>query len=699
MNRSRLVLALCGIVFCGAAVLRAEDGHPVHYIVFTMDADGDVTPVFHREVRLASPLVSRTEDSLELLRSAPAAGDGSIEIEVSDPAGDVVFLDRKPLPTWIRGEFHGGPGAAGGWEIDGHLFPQEEPSFVVRVPVIKGGMLRLALAGATRSREETEAFSLDDLAAREDLLALAEAPAADALAAPSLISGSPANRVDLVILGDGYTAAQAAKFQTDAANLEASFFGVVPYSTYRNYANRAFLFTASAQSGADHPPYNPSCASENRSCCADPAAQTDPLAGTYVNNALGARFCAFNIHRLLVVDGAPVLAAASAYPDWDQILVLVNDSTYGGAGGGFSVVSTNQYAVDVARHEYGHTFTRLADEYDSAYPGYPSCSDLSGSSPCEANVTNQTSRASIKWTPWISGSTPVPTPENLGAYANVAGLFEGARYQSSGMYRHRDASCLMRVLGVGFGEVCGQEYVLRLYRGGWGLPGGGIDPIEPGSESTPPGSYTTLTGATLSASLLAPVGGPPLQVTWKVNGSTVPGPQDKYVFTTDTAGVYQVRLEVQDATSLVHPSMAGTDLQSSRTWTLDVSPSQGTSFYTLTPCRAFDTRTANGPLGGPALVAAANRSFNLGGVCGIPSTARAIVGNLTIVQPAQAGYLKAYAGGSPVPPTSVINFSAGQVVSNNTTMALAQNALGTVTIKSGTGGTVHMILDVSGYYQ
>jgi IgA Peptidase M64 len=695
-----LLAGLC----CAAAgraqdQIQSQDRFPAHYIVFSIDEDGDVTPVFHRKVLLAAPLVSRTDGELERLRSTPAAGDGSLDVEVLDAAGDVVFRDRMTLPTWVRGEFHGGREGSG-WSIDGHLFPQQDRAFVVRVPPVADGTLRLALGDTFRRREESAAFSLADLAAREDLLAVPEAPPADVVWAPSTISGSPANRVDLVILGDGYTVAQASQLQTDAANLETSFFAAAPYSTYKNYFNRIILATTSAQSGADHPPYNPSCLSENRACCAAIEAASDPLAGTYVNTALGARFCAFNIHRLLVVDSAPVFAAASAYPDWDEILVLVNDTTYGGAGGSFAVVSRNTFAVDVARHEFGHSFTRLADEYDSAYPGYPACSDLSGGSPCEANVTNQTTRASIKWAPWIAGATPVPTPEGIGLYANAAGLFQGARYLTSGMYRHRDASCLMNVLGVGFGEVCSQEFVFRLYLGGWGVPGAGIDPIEPGLEAPSPGTYTALTGATFSTSLLGPIGGPPVQATWKVNGSPVPGATgSSYVFIAGGAGSYQVTLEARDVTTLAHPSMAGTIVDSSRSWTVNVSPSPETSFYTLTPCRLFDTRSAAGPLGGPILAAGASRSFNLAGVCGIPGTARAVVGNLTVITPAQAGFLALFAGASPQPPTSALTFASGQTLSNINTLALQQNGLGTVILKSGTGGAAHVALDVTGYYQ
>jgi hypothetical protein len=383
-------------------------------------------------------------------------------------------------------------------------------------------------------------------------------------------------------MGDGYTAAQSAAFSTNASNLENGFFNVTPYSEYKNYVNVTSLFTASAESGADHPPYDEFCVSGDPNCCADTAAQSDPLADTYVDTAFNARYCQSNIHRLLVVDTSLVFAAASAVPDWDVILAIVNDSTYGGAGGAISVISTHALAVDIAQHEFGHSFTRLADEYESPYPGYPACSDISGPA-CRANVTDETTRSLIKWSPWILPTTPVPTPEGDPLYSHLVGLFEGAQYQTTGMYRPR-YRCKMRSSGVPFGEICSQEYVLKLYRGGWGTPWTGIDPIEPGSEN-PPTSILSIdpnSSVTLSVDLLEPVGGPPLDVAWAVDGTPVPGESlDSFVFTPSGVGNYQVEIQVEDITALVHPSMADTSLQSSRQWTVTVSECASTP---LTGC-------------------------------------------------------------------------------------------------------------------
>src|SRR5262249_27019563 len=83
----------------------------------------------------------------------------------------------------------------------------------------------------------------------------------------------------------------------------------------------------------------------------------------------------------------------------------------------------------------------------------------------------------------------------------------------------------------------------------------------------------------------------------------------------------------------------------------------GASFYTLTPCRIADTRNAAGPWGGPALSAAAVRSFVLAGRCGIPVTARAVALNVTVTQGASGpGLLTLYAGGTALPLASTIDY-------------------------------------------
>lgn len=130
----------------------------------------------------------------------------------------------------------------------------------------------------------------------------------------------------------------------------------------------------------------------------------------------------------------------------------------------------------------------------------------------------------------------------------------------------------MKSLGVPFGEVCAQGYVLKLYQGGWGVPAGGVDPIEPGSENPPPGIVNTAGAVTISVDLLAPAGGPPLGVSWWVDNVVQPGATgDSFEFHPPAAGTFEVEIRVEDVTMLVHPDMAGTALESMRLWTVEAS--------------------------------------------------------------------------------------------------------------------------------
>jgi uncharacterized repeat protein (TIGR01451 family) len=543
----------------------------VHYLVFELDADGRPQPQSYQTVRLAEPRPSQSAaDVARRLADVPFDRE-RVGVALLDAGGAVVHRDVIDVPRWLRTEA-GRHDTAGEEEPGVEQLVRAQRSFVVRVP--QGTGARLELTVASREPEgstpavvtRTAAFDLADLA-RADLRLSGFLAEVEKTAVPPPSSG---NRLDVLIMGDGYTAAQSAVFASHAATLAASFFSIPPYSTYQNFVNTATLFTASAQSGADHPPYNPSCSGGfPPTCCADPVAQSDPLAGTFVTTAFDASYCTFNTHRLLVVDSAKVLTAAGANPDWDEIMVVVNDATYGGAGGFPSVVSTHAQAVGIAQHEFGHTFTGLADEYSSPYPSYPPCSDVTALPDCEPNVTDQTLRPSIKWVAWIEAATLVPTPPT--GYAGKVGLFQGARYLSTGMYRP-EQSCLMNTLGVPFCRICRQEFVRRLYSGGWGIPAGGIDNIEPGSESPPVGAVSVSGPQTFTVGLLAPAGGPALAVSWWVDGVVQPGQTGaSFNFVPLATGSYQVEVRTHDETTFVHPAMASTLLDSSRVWTVNAT--------------------------------------------------------------------------------------------------------------------------------
>ena len=251
-------------------------------------------------------------------------------------------------------------------------------------------------------------------------------------------NGSPANRVDIVIVGDGYTSLELsqAKYATDVEALLDKLFAQEPYREYQHYFNVHRVDVASSQSGADH-----------------------PSRGEFRNTALNATYDCNGTTRLVCADAAAVSAVLSrSIPDMnarDIIVVLVNDPEYGGSGGGSqAVVAMHADAGELLLHELGHHFGLLADEYG----GDPTIS-CSMFEPPAANATHETRREALKWRAWVDSTTPIPTETPSSA---VAGLFEGAMYCDVGMFRPTYDS-KMRSLYAPFEQVNVEAHVDRIY--------------------------------------------------------------------------------------------------------------------------------------------------------------------------------------------------------------------------------------------
>jgi hypothetical protein len=121
-------------------------------------------------------------------------------------------------------------------------------------------------------------------------------------------------------------------------------------------------------------------------------------------------------------------------------------------------------------------------------------------------------------------------------------------------------------------------------------------------------------------------------------------------------------------------------------------------FHPLAPCRLLDTRNAAGPFGGPALSSGETRSYAVAqGACGVPADATALALNVTVAGPAVAGSLTLYPGNGTAPETSTISFAPRRTRANNSMMGLAGGAL-SVTGRQASG-SVHVIVDVSGYFR
>jgi len=121
------------------------------------------------------------------------------------------------------------------------------------------------------------------------------------------------------------------------------------------------------------------------------------------------------------------------------------------------------------------------------------------------------------------------------------------------------------------------------------------------------------------------------------------------------------------------------------------------SYYALTPCRVVDTRNPNGVDGGPVLTSG-TRSLTVRGVCGVPTTAKAVSLNVAITGAGSNGYLTLWPSGLAQPNTATINFTtADQALSNGAIVGLSTNAQDLSVYCAAS--FVHVIIDVTGYFQ
>ncbi len=130
-----------------------------------------------------------------------------------------------------------------------------------------------------------------------------------------------------------------------------------------------------------------------------------------------------------------------------------------------------------------------------------------------------------------------------------------------------------------------------------------------------------------------------------------------------------------------------------------MAPPSPTKLYTVTPCRAVDTRSANPP----ALAAGGTRAFTLAGVaagaCNIPGNAVAVAVNITVDRSSQPGHLVLFPANGLMPSSSHINFKAGVTRANNAVLLLATDGSGRIKVFNGSAAAADCILDVTGYFR
>ncbi len=293
---------------------------------------------------------------------------------------------------------------------------------------------------------------------------------------PLIQNGPSDKKVDIVIVGDGYTKKDMDKFRKDCKHFTDQLFSTHPFKERKNDFNVWTIEVESPESGIDRPDSN-----------------------VWRHNPLGTSYDVFKTPRyVLTTDNRNVRDIVSAAP-YDFIHILVNDNRYGG-GGIFNLYATcftktdkegMEWQMDyVYVHEFGHSFGGLGDEYYASQVAY---NDFypKGVEPWEPNITALNDPKNLKWNNLVSKGTELPTPwakhlyDSLGKergklnrlaadyyekrkplydaetqirqdpkFAGVVGAFQGAGYASEGFYRPAIDCRMFSLSLIDFDPVC-----------------------------------------------------------------------------------------------------------------------------------------------------------------------------------------------------------------------------------------------------
>jgi hypothetical protein len=112
-----------------------------------------------------------------------------------------------------------------------------------------------------------------------------------------------------------------------------------------------------------------------------------------------------------------------------------------------------------------------------------------------------------------------------------------------------------------------------------------------------------------------------------------------------------------------------------------------------------DTRGLGAPVGGPALQGQQTRHLALAGQCGIPPTAKAVSINVTATEASAPGHVRMFPAGAAVPTSSTVNYPAAHSRANNAVVKLGLSGELAVFVGQPAGSTVHLVIDVNGYFQ
>ena len=203
-----------------------------------------------------------------------------------------------------------------------------------------------------------------------------------------LNNGTSNDKVDIVILGDGYTTGEMEKFKQDTKRLTDALFEVEPFKSRKKDFNVMAVETPSEVSGVNR-----------------------PHPGIFKRTPLSVSYSSFDSERYaLAYDNRTIRDVAANVP-YEFMFILINEETYGG-GGIYNLYSTvavdNTFSDYIFVHEFGHSFAALADEYYTSSVSYE-VGEITVE-PWESNITALLDKDNLKWKNLVETETPLPTP-------------------------------------------------------------------------------------------------------------------------------------------------------------------------------------------------------------------------------------------------------------------------------------------------
>ena len=227
----------------------------------------------------------------------------------------------------------------------------------------------------------------------------------------SLDNGDPHKHADIAIIAEGYTTGDQAKFEEDLARFTKTFFKRDPCKSNMEHFNVYGVFKPSQESGIDEPTH-----------------------GVFRNTAVGATFNSMGSERYILTESNKALRDIARHVPYDALYIMINHHRYGG-GGIYNFYCTytsdNQWSEYLMVHEFGHSFFGLADEYYTSSTAYEDFYPP-GYEPAEPNITAALDPDNIKWKHLLAKGIEVPTPWEKEDYDEMSLAWQKERAELNG---------------------------------------------------------------------------------------------------------------------------------------------------------------------------------------------------------------------------------------------------------------------------